>query len=65
MRTIPKAYDEIKHLDNDTCFTMRALRRMCKNGDIPTVKVGNKTLVNMDLLINMLSCYNDEAVSVL
>ncbi len=65
MRTIPKAYEEIKQLDNNTCFTMRALRRMCANGDIPTVKVGNKTLINLDLLINTLSCYNNDAVCVL
>ena len=65
MRTIPKAYDEIKKLDNDTAFTLRALRRMCSNGDIPTVKVGNKTLVNLDLLINRLSCYNNETVYIL
>ena len=65
MRTIPKAYEEIKQLDNNTCFTLRALRRMCANGDIPTVKVGNKTLINLDLLINTLSCYNDGAVYVL
>ena len=65
MRTIPKAYAEIKEMDNNTSFTMRALRRMCANGGIPTVKVGNKTLINLDLLINTLSCYNNEAVRVL
>lgn len=65
MRTIPKAYEEIKKLDENTCLTIRALRRMCSNGDIITVKVGNKTLLNLDLLINMLSCYNDDAVRVL
>lgn len=65
MRTIPKAYEEIKQLDNNTSFTLRALRRMCTNGEIPTVKVGNKTLINLDLLISKLSCYNDEAIRVL
>lgn len=59
IRTIPKAYDEIKKLDKDTSFTLRALRRMCANGDIPTVKVGNKTLINVDLLIRTLSCDNE------
>lgn len=65
MRTIPKAYEEIKQLDNNTSFTLRALRRMCTNGEIPTIKVGNKTLINLDLLISKLSCYNDEAICVL
>lgn len=56
MRTIPKAYDEIKKLDNNTSITLRALRSMCKNGDIPTIPVGNKILINLDLLIDTLSC---------
>ena len=65
MRTIPKAYDEIKKLDNNTSFTLRALRRLCTNGDIPTVKVGNKTLINLDLLIDILSGNNNGTVCVL
>lgn len=65
MRTIPKAYEEIKQLDNQTSLTLRALRRMCANGEIPIIKVGNKTLINLDLLISKLSCYNEEAIRVL
>lgn len=65
MRTIPKAYEEIKQLDNHTSLTLRALRRMCANGEIPIVKVGNKTLINLDLLISKLSCYNEDAIRVL
>lgn len=65
MRTIPKAYEEIKQLDNNTSLTLRALRRMCANGEIPTVKIGNKTLINLDLLISQLSCYNEDAIRVL
>ena len=65
MRTIPKAYEEIKQLDNNTSLTLRALRRMCTNGEIPTVKVGNKTLINLDLLISKLSCYNNDTIRVL
>ena len=42
MRTIPKAYAEIKALDSGTSFSMRALRRMVKSGEMPTVTVGNK-----------------------
>ena len=33
MRTIPKAYAEIKALDSGTSFSMRALRRMVKSGE--------------------------------
>ena len=59
MRTLPKAYQEIKKLDPDTDFSMRALRKFIKSGKIPTVKIQNKTLVNLDLLLEKLSCYND------
>lgn len=65
MRTIPKAYEEIKKIDSNTCITLRALRRMCANGEIPIVKVGSKTLINLDLLLTTLSCYNEDAVCAL
>lgn len=59
MRTIPKAYDEIKKLDSNTSLTLRSLRSMCKNDDVPTVLIGNKILINLDLLIDILSCQNN------
>lgn len=59
MRTIPKAFEEIKALDPNTDFTLRALRRMVKNGEIPTVQIASKKLINLDLLLNILSCYNE------
>ena len=55
IRTLPKAYKEIKNLDSNTSFTMAALRNMCRNGEIPTFKIGNKTLLNFDLLLDALS----------
>ena len=66
MRTKDNAYAEIKRLDPDTDFTKRALKRMISNKEIPTVKVGNKNLINLDLLIEKLSCgwYNDNAICV-
>ena len=42
MRTIPKAYAEIKALDPDTSFSIRELRKLVNNGDLPTVKISNK-----------------------
>lgn len=62
MRTIPKAYAELKKLDPDTDFTLRALRRMVNTGELPTVSINSKKLVNLDLLIDKLSCYNDTAI---
>ena len=60
MRTIPKAFEEIKQVDPDTDLTLRALRRMVSNGEIPVVRISNKVLINLDLLLDKLSCYNDD-----
>lgn len=62
MRTIPKAYEEIKQSDPNTNITLRALRRMVTNGEIPVVNVGSKNLVNLDLLLERFSCYNNDTV---
>ena len=66
IRTIDNAYAEIKALDPSTDFTKRALRRMGATKEIPTTKIGNKNLINLDLLIAKLSgtCYNDNAICV-
>jgi len=66
MRTIDNAYAEIKAIDPQTDFTKRALRRMIASKEIPTTKIGNKNLINLDLLIAKLSgdCYNDSAICV-
>ncbi|MBQ8043042.1 MAG: hypothetical protein IJ272_02690 [Clostridia bacterium] len=61
MRTIPKAYEAIKELDPHTDFSIRMFRQLIKSGEIPTIKISNKVLVNLDLLIDKLSCYNDTA----
>ncbi len=59
MRTIPKAFDEVKKADPNTNLTLRALRRMVNNNEIPFVMVGTKRLVDLDLLFNVLSGYNN------
>ncbi len=61
MRTVPRAYAEIKAIDPDTDLSMRGLRDLVSSGTIPTVKIKNKVLINLDLLIEWLSCYNDTA----
>ena len=62
MRTIPKAYAEIKALDPNTAFTMRALRRMVNTGELPVVQINSKKLINLDLLLHMLSCYTESTI---
>ena len=61
MRTIPKAYQEIKELDPHTCLTLRALRRMVNNGEIAVIQIASKKLINLDLLLEKLACYNNDA----
>ncbi len=61
MRTLPKCYEELKKLDPDTCISMRGLRKIIGSGDVSTVKINNKVLVNFDLLVSYLSCYTDSA----
>ncbi len=66
MRTVKQAIQEIKASDANTAFTEKALRRMIFDGQIPTVSVGRKTLINMDLLLAKLSgeSYNDSVICV-
>jgi len=56
MRTIPEAYAELKRLDADTAYTLTALRRAVKRGELPVVHVGSKRLLNLDNLLD--SLYN-------
>lgn len=55
MRTIKNAIAEIKQNDPNTEFTETALRRMIKEGKIPHCTAGNKVLVNLDMLNDILS----------
>ena len=64
MRTIPKAFEAVKQADPNTDLTLRALRRMVNNGPIPTVQVGRKRLVDLDLLFDTLSGYNNSAIRI-
>jgi len=61
MRTIPKAYQELLKLDPDTSISMRGFRKICASEQVPKVNVGNKTLINFDLLLKMIPCYNSTA----
>lgn len=54
VRTIDKAIEELRKKDPDTPVTAYTLRRWIKSGVIPSVKSGNKYLVNMEILENYL-----------
>ena len=64
MRTIQKEFEAVKQADPHTDLTLRALRRMVNNGSIPTVQVGRKRLVDLDLLFDTLSGYNNSAIRI-
>ena len=50
IRTIDKAYDEIKARDPETALSRELVRQMIKTGMVPSLKVGNRKLVDVDVL---------------
>lgn len=62
MRTIPNAAKEIKQLDPNTNITKSTLYRLVNNGTIPYISIDSRRLINLDLLIESLSCYNENAI---
>lgn len=54
MRGIRQAIEELKQLDPNTALTERALRRLIITGELPSVRIGAKYLINMDVLISYL-----------
>lgn len=55
MRTIRACYNLIKQEDPDTGVTINYVRQLAVSGKIPTVKAGNKYLINYDLLCEYLA----------
>lgn len=59
LRTMKTAYEEIKKMDPGTAITEWAIRRAVTEGYIPSRRVGNKYVFNLDTLID----YFDAKVS--
>jgi len=55
MRGIHQAITELKASDPNTALTEKALRRLVTEGTIPSIKIGRKYLVNMNVLAAYLS----------
>ncbi len=53
-RTIQQAYESIRELDADTAITQHALRKLVVSGQLPSMRVGKKYLIDMDLLSDFL-----------
>ncbi len=54
MRGIKEAIEEIKAADPETALTQAGLRRLILSGELPSVRLGIKYLVNMDVLTEYL-----------
>jgi hypothetical protein len=54
MRTLDAAYALVQEVDPGTSLTRHALRALAVGGRIPAVKVGNKRLLNVDALLDLL-----------
>lgn len=48
MRLVSEAYKYIKEQDPETCITKTAFTTLVKQGRIPSIKIGNRTIVNLD-----------------
>lgn len=55
MRTLPKAVEEIKKQDPESCINIHALRHWVKQKKIPSVKAGKNYFINMADLENYLT----------
>ena len=49
-RTINQAYECLKELDADTAITLHALRKLVVSGQIPSMRIGKKYVVDLDVL---------------
>lgn len=54
MRTIDQTVAWLRETDPDTAFTKTALRRLVVSGRLPSVRVGQKYLLNLDTLEDFL-----------
>ena len=50
LRTINKAYEELRARDPETAITRNLLREMVTQGVIPSAKAGNRYLVDVDVV---------------
>lgn len=53
-RTADQAYELIKKMDPGTALTKHAVRTIVTSGNIPVLKIGRKTLIDMDDLYKYL-----------
>ena len=54
-RTIQQAFECIKALDAETAITYHALRQLVVSGQMPSMRVGKKYLIDLDGLASLLN----------
>ncbi|MDD2391983.1 MAG: hypothetical protein PHU94_03510 [Bacilli bacterium] len=54
IRTLNGAIKELKEMDPKCSLTITALRRKIRNKEIPYAQVGNKYLIDIDIVENIL-----------
>ena len=52
LRTMETAYQAIKEMDPDTAITRWAIRQAVTGGYVPSRRVGNKYVINLDSLLD-------------
>ena len=57
IRTLSSAINELKNIDPNCSLTLTALRRKIRNNELPYAKIGNKYLVDLDIIVKIL--FND------
>lgn len=53
IRSIKQAADYFREVDPDTQITEYTLRKLISDGIVPAIKSGNKSLVNLDQILNI------------
>ena len=54
MRTRDKCIEMLRELDPDTHITRSSLDYLVREGHVPSTNVGNRILINFDLLLKLL-----------
>ena len=63
MRTIKKALAELRVTDKETCITENFIRGVVRENKIRSIKAGNRYLVDMSDLENLLDSMTSESLS--
>ena len=54
-RTIQQAFECIKAFDAETAITYHALRQLVVSGQMPSMRVGKKYLIDLNVLVDLLN----------